>query len=297
MMLPTDEVADPAEEPVLFDQRHQASRGVEEEGGEGNGSFLLADDPAWAPPDGGQPVGDLLAVADRRREEQEVDPDGEVDHDLLPDDAAVPVAEEVGLVEDDQVAVQALPGVHRVVELIPEDLGGPRDDRGVGVFLRVAGDDADVDRAEEVAEFNPFGVGQGLQGGGVPAAPALLEDRPDRFFGDPGLSRTGRGHDETVIRPDRVEGLQLKGVRPKLRGDGFADLREDRLQERIRLGFHPLPGPCSPLARRRAREGLAPPRSSARGGRTAGKSFVRHGSFLAPGSLSAPWAFWGSARW
>ena len=270
---------------------------MEEEGGEGNGSFLLADDPARSPPDGGEPVGDLLAVADRRREKQEVDPDGEVDHDLLPDDTAVAVPEKVGLVEDDQIAVQALPGVHRIVELVPEDLGGPGDDRGVGIFLGVAGDDADVDRAEEVAEFNPFGVGQGLQGGGVPAAPALLEDRPDRFFGDPGLSRTGRGHDEAVVRPDRVEGLQLKGVRPKLRGDGFADLREDRLQERIRLRFHPLSGPRPALARRTARRDLSPPRSSARGGHAAGESFMRHGSFLAPGSLSAPWAFWGSARW
>ena len=207
MLPPADEIVDLSGEPVLLDQGHEASRRVQEEGVEGDGSLLFPDDPARLAADGGEPGGDLLAVADGRRQKQQVDPDGEVDHDLLPDDPPVPVPQEMGLVEDDQVAVQVFPAVHGVVELIPEDLGGSDDDRGVGVFLRVPGHDADIGRIEVLPEFDPFGIGQGLQGGGVPAASPVEEDGADRLFGDPGLSGTGGGHDKTVTQPDRFEGV------------------------------------------------------------------------------------------
>ena len=153
------------------------------------------------------------------------------------------------LVEDDQIAVQIFPRVHRIVELISEDLGGSDDDWGVGVLLRVSGDDADIHRAEEVAEFDPFGIGQGLQGGGIPAAPALLEDRSDRLFGDPCFPRAGRGHDKAVVGADGVKCFKLKGIRPELCGSRLADFRKNRLQQRVRIRFHPETGPCPSASR------------------------------------------------
>ena len=73
---PADEILDLPEEPALFDQRHQAAGGVEEKREKRDRSVLLPDDPARLAPDRGEPGGDLFAVADRRRQEQQVDPDG-----------------------------------------------------------------------------------------------------------------------------------------------------------------------------------------------------------------------------
>ncbi len=227
IMMPADEITDLPEETVFHDEGHEAARGMEEEGVERDRPLLLPDNPAGSSPDGGEPGGDLPAVADGCRKEQEIDPDGQVDHDLLPDDPAVPVSQKVCLIEDDQIAVQVFPCMHRVVELIPEDLGGSGDDRRVGVLFCISGDDADVHRAEEVAELDPFGIGQGLQGRSVPAATALQKDRSDRLFGDPCFPRAGRGHDKAVVGADGVKRFKLKRIRPELRGNGFADLRED----------------------------------------------------------------------
>jgi hypothetical protein len=182
----------------------------------------------------------------------------------------------MGLVEDDQVAVQVFPAVHGVVELIPENLGGSDDDRGVGVFLRVSGHDADIGLIEVLPEFDPFGIGQGLQGGGVPAASPVLEDGADRLFGDPGFSGAGGGHDQTVAKPDRFEGVRLKRVRPERLGDGFPDLREDRLQRRFGLRFHPDVGPCMSVAVRLFRRLLSARPACFSNGSFPGGCFMNH---------------------
>jgi len=234
-------------ETFLFQEGEEPSRGMEEEGEEGNGAAGFRDDPADLPAEAGQPGGDLSGVADGGRQEQQVDPDGKVDHDLLPDHPPVAVAQVMGLVEDHQFAVQVFPAVHGVVELVAEDLRGPHDDRGVGVVLQIAGEDADPVGAEDLAEFRPFGITQGLEGRGVPAAAAAAGDDPDGLFGDPGLPRPGGGGDDAVPLPDRRQGLELEGIRLEGPGVGPADPGESGFQHRIGLGLHMgLPGAVRP---------------------------------------------------
>jgi hypothetical protein len=102
-----------------------------------------------------------------------------------------------------------------------------------------------------VSEFDPFGVGQGLQGRGVPAAPPFAEDGADCLFGDPGFSGAGGGHDQTVGLTDRFERVRLKRVRPKRRHRRLADSGEDRLQRRLGLRFHHPVGVMRLFAMRR----------------------------------------------
>jgi len=234
-------------ETFLFQEGEEPSRGLEEEGEEGNGAAGFRDDPADLPAEAGQPGGDLPGVADGGRQEQQVDPDGEVDHDLLPDDPPVAVAQVMGLVEDHQFAVQVFAAVHGVVELVAEDLRGPHDDRGVGVVLQIAGEDADPVGAEDLTEFRPFGIAQGLEGRGVPAAAAAVGNDPDGFLGNPGLARPGGGGDDAVPLPDCRQGLKLEGVRLEGPGVGPADSGEGVFQHRIGLGLHMgLPGAVRP---------------------------------------------------
>jgi hypothetical protein len=58
---------------------------------------------------------------------------------------------------------------------VGEDFGGAADDRGVVVDGGVAGDHADVFRAEDVAEGDEFLVGERLDRDGVVGAAALAE--------------------------------------------------------------------------------------------------------------------------
>ena len=113
----------------------------------------------------------------------------------------------MGLIEDDEVAVQVPPAVHRVVELIPEDLGRSDDDGGVGVFLRIPGHDADVGRLEVVAEFDPFGIGQGLEGEAYQQRPPLrkterIASSAIQVFPEPVGAMTRQS-----LQPDRFEGV------------------------------------------------------------------------------------------
>ena len=243
-----DEVVDLPEEAVSLHQRHEAAGRVEKKRVEGNGPLLLPDDPAGLPPDPGEPFGNLIGVSDCCREKQKVDSCREINHDLLPDDPAVVIPEKMRLVEDDQVAVQIFPAVHHVVELVPKDLGRADEDRGIGVLLRVAGHNADVGRVETVAEFDPLGVGERLQGGGVPASAPLQEDGAYRLLGNPGFSRTGRRRHETVGFPDRVECGLLEGIRAKRRLGRLSDLRKDRLQGRFGFRFHTAAWACACVA-------------------------------------------------
>jgi|GEM_PF-6270205 len=211
-------------------------------GVEGNRTPSLLDDGAFLVAQALEPGGDLASVFDRGREKQEVHPGRQVDHDLLPDHAPLLVAQIVGLIEDNQIEGQVAPLVHGVVELIAEDLRRPHDNGGIRVFLCVAREDAHVDVFEQVAELDPLGVGEGLQGRGVPASFPLPEHLVDGLLGDPGLPGTGRGHDEAVRAPDGLEGLDLEGVRPERGFFGPADPGEHFVQDRLGLGFEPRGG-------------------------------------------------------
>ena len=230
---------DPAVKTILFQKGEEPSRGVQKQGIERHGPFGGGDHLAGLPAQPGQPGGDLSGVADGGGQEQQIDPDGQVDHDLFPDYPPVAVSQVMGLVEDHQLAVQVLAPVHGVVELIAEDLRGAHDDRRVGIVLQVAGEDTHPVGAEELAEFRPFGVAQGLEGRGIPAPSSPLGDNADRLLGDPGLAGAGGGGNDAVPRPDRLQGVKLKGVGLKGSRSGAADAGEDVFQHRLRFGVHP----------------------------------------------------------
>jgi len=225
---------DLAEELFLLQVRHEPPGGVQEEGIKGDRALFLLDDDALLPAQPREPVGDLLAVADRRGEHQQVDAGGEVDHGLFPDDPAVAVAQVVGLVEDDEVEGEVAPLVHGVVELVAQDLRRADDERRLGVLPRVPGEDADAIRPEDIAELDPLGVAQGLERRGVPGASAPGLDGPDGLLGDPRLARARGGRDEAVGPGHGVDGPQLEGIGNERLGFGAADAAENGFE--LRLG-------------------------------------------------------------
>ncbi|OPY06307.1 MAG: hypothetical protein A4E67_01539 [Syntrophaceae bacterium PtaB.Bin038] len=234
-----DELLDATEKPALVEEGHEPPRRVQEQRVQGDGPAPLLDDPAGLAAQTLEPGGDLAAVLDRGGEQKEVHPHGQVDHDLFPDDPSLLVAEVVGLVEDHEVEGQVAALVHGVVELVAQDFRGPHDHRGVRVLLRVAREDAHVHAFEAVAELDPLGVRQGLQGRGVPAAPPFPEHLLDGLLGDPGLARSRRGHDEAVAAADGVEGVELKGIRPEGRLLGPPDPGENVVEDGFGFGLEP----------------------------------------------------------
>ncbi len=122
----------------------------------------------------------------------------------------------MGLVEDDEVAVQVLAVVHGVVELIPQYLGGPDDDGRIRVLLGVAREDPHILVVEGEAELHPLGVGQGLEGRGVPGPPPRSEDGPDSLLRDPGLSRPRRRRHK-AIRPLDLPQSQGEGLTARVK--------------------------------------------------------------------------------
>jgi len=225
---------DLAEELFLLQVRHEPPGGVQEEGVEGDRALLLLDDDALLAAQPREPVGDLLAVADRRGEHQQVDAGGKVDHGLFPDDPPVAVAQVVRLVEDDEVEGEVATLVHGVVELVAQDFRRADDERRLGVLPRVPREDAHAVRPEDVAEFDPFGVAQGLQRRGIPGASAPGLDGPDGLLGDPRLARARGGRDEAVGPGYGVDGPQLEGIGDERLGFGAADAAENGFE--LRLG-------------------------------------------------------------
>jgi len=145
----------------------------------------------------------------------------------------------MGLVQDHQVAVHVFAAVHHIVELVSQDFRGADDDRGIGVLLGVARQDADLAVSEDMAEFDPLGVGEGLQRRSVPAAPSPVEKGPDRLLRDPGFSGPRRGHHQAVRLLYRPQGLALKWVWHKRRIIGPPDPGKNALQDRLRIRPHP----------------------------------------------------------
>ena len=188
LLLLLEKLADLAEESFLLQVGHDSPGRVKKKWIEGNGSPIFFDDHAIFSPYRGEPLGDLIAVPYGGGQKQQVYPGREVDHDLLPDDAPVRVSKEMGLVEDDKVAVQVFPAVHHIIELVSQYLRCADDYRRSGVLLGVACQDANVCAVELESEFHPLGIGERLQGRAVPAPSAAAKDGEDRLFGDPGFS-------------------------------------------------------------------------------------------------------------
>ena len=173
--------------------------------------------------DGDQPIGNFPGIAHGGRKQQQGDARGKVDHGLFPHHAALLISQKVGLIQDHEIGGQRFPAVHGIVKLIAQDLGGSHDDRGMGVLLAVAGQDAHLLGAEMGGELNQLGVGQGFERRGIPGPAALVEDPRHGLQGNPGLACTGGGADQTVSLSQGFQGLELERIGHKGSGRGGAD--------------------------------------------------------------------------
>jgi hypothetical protein len=108
----------------------------------------------------------------------------------------------VELVHDDVVHR----GIRAVAEGdVGEDFRSAADDRGVVVDGGVAGDHADVFRAEDVAEGEEFFVGERLDRDGVVRAAALAERFELEGEGDERFPGAGGGIEDDVVASEEFE--------------------------------------------------------------------------------------------
>ena len=169
-------------------------------------------------------------LAERRRHQQELGV-GHEQQRHLPGPAAVGLGVEVELVHDDQPDVGELAVAQRVVG---QHLGGRADDRGAGVHRRVAGEHADLLGAEDLDEGEELLADQGLDRGGVPAAPALGQGLRVRGDRDERLARPGRrGQHDVGAAGQRQHRLLLRGVQGEAPLTGPV---EEDVERRVRAG-------------------------------------------------------------
>ena len=150
-------------------------------------------------------AGEVLAqerdVAERGRHQQELGV-RQLQQRNLPGPAAVGVAVEVEFVHDHQADV-------RVSTLAQRDVGqhlrGAGDDRRPRIDRGVAGEHADVGRAEHVAEGEELLAHQSLDRRGVVAAPSRRQRRVERAGGHQRLARAGRRRQHDVRSADQLD--------------------------------------------------------------------------------------------
>ena len=149
----------------------------------------------------------------------------------LPGGAARVVGVVVELVHDDVVHR----GVRAVAEGdVGEDFGGAADDGRVVVDGGVAGDHADVFRAEHVAEGEEFLVGERLDRDGVIGAAALAEGLELQGEGDEGFAGAGGGVEDDVVAGEEFEDgffLVVVGL-----GAGGGEVVEESVEDVVRGG-------------------------------------------------------------
>ena len=129
--------------------------------------------------------------------------------------------------------------VHRGVRAVAEgdvgeDLGGAADDRGVVVDGGVAGDHADVFRAEDVAEREEFLVRERLDRDGVVGAAALAEGFELEREGHKRFPGAGGGVEDDVVAGEKFEDgffLVVVGF-----GVGGGEVVEEGVEDVVRAG-------------------------------------------------------------
>ena len=126
-------------------------------------------------------------------------------------------------------------GVRAVAEGdVRENFGGAANDRGVVVDGGVAGDHADVFRAEDVAKGEGFLVGERLDRDGVVRAAALAEGLELEREGDQRFPGAGRGVEDDVVAGEEFEnGFFLVVVRL---GVGGGEVVEEGVEDVVRSG-------------------------------------------------------------
>ena len=189
-------------------QRRELAVRMTQEVREGHGPHAVQDGMDGAM-DLADPGGDLGEVADGGGAPDELDRLGRVDDDLFPDRAPSLVPKIVALVQDRRGDVLwPLPE-----QEVPQDLGGHHQNGGTGIYLHVAGENADEVPAVLPDEVGILLVAQGLQGGGVDDTALCRQGLVDREFRDEGLAGPGRRRDEdrlSALPP--ADGLLLKGI-------------------------------------------------------------------------------------
>ena len=180
-----------------------------------------------------QPRAQLLDVGDRGREADEAHARGGEDQRLLPDRAALEVVQEVDLVEHRVLDVVELGGV--LEDRVAQDLRGHDQDLGRRLQRDVAGQQAHVHVAL-LAEVAVLLVGEGLDRGGVDAAPAARHRVVDGVLGDQRLARPGGRADQHVAAgPDGLGGADLEVVEAQAAPDlGARRALRRRLVGRVR---------------------------------------------------------------
>ena len=163
-------------------------------------------------PDLGDPVAQLVGVAQGGGQADEPDRRVEREDDLLPHDPAGAVPQVVDLVHDH--AVEIMKRRRAAVDHVAQHLGGHHHDGRVRVDRVVACEQADVLGTEPLAELAELLIGQRLDRRGVEAASSTGERPVRRVLTDQGLARSCRGGDEQVPSGvQRGERLELEWVR------------------------------------------------------------------------------------
>ena len=178
----------------------------------------------------GDPVPQLVGVAQRRGQPDEQDGRVEGEDDLLPHHAPRAVAEVVDLVHDH--AVEVVQCRRGAVDHVAQHLGGHHHDGGVRVDRVVTGEQADVLGAEALAELSELLVAQRLDRRGVEAPTAAGEGAVGRVLADEGLAGARRcGHEQVPAGVQGREGLELERIgREALAG-------EEPLQQVVGVGL------------------------------------------------------------
>ncbi len=173
-------------------------------------------------------------VAERRRHQQELRL-GQLDQRHLPRPAAIGIGVEVELVHHDQADVGAGAFAQRHVG---EDLGGRRDDRGVGVDRGVTRDHPDVVGAEDLAEVEELLADEGLDRCGVDAALAASQRGGHRRGRHEALAGAGRRRQDHVGAGDALQDrLVLGGIEGET---PVVDPLRDRVVDDVLVRRHAL---------------------------------------------------------
>ena len=143
----------------------------------------------------GQPVSELLGVAHRGRQRDDLYRIGQADDHFLPDGAAEPIGQVMHLIHHDEpkIAERAGPGVDHVAQ----HLGGHDDHRRLGIDRCVAGQQTDLSRTVPAHQIGVLLVRERLDGRRIETLAALRQRQEDGELSDDRLARSGRrGHQD-----------------------------------------------------------------------------------------------------
>ncbi len=152
------------------------------------------------------------------------------DDRFFPDVPALFVGQVVGFVQDDKIRAHVLAGAQRVEKLVAVDFGSADDQRRIGIFLPVAGQNADVIRAELQLKLDVFRIGQGFQRRRVPGFLSRRQQAADFFARNPGLAAAGRRRNQNVFCFNSFQRFKLKIVRLKRARLGGSDAGKQLVQ-------------------------------------------------------------------